>query len=82
VPSLASSRAIISWRGQGGGSDGSHHAGQQLTPHPFVAAQIAEVLTGQRVVLKHPSGSAPIIRRSTANRISQAVRGRSSRANH
>ena len=22
-------------RGQGGGSDGSHDAGQQLTPHPF-----------------------------------------------
>jgi hypothetical protein len=26
--------AALILRGQGGGSDGSHHAGQQLTPYP------------------------------------------------
>jgi hypothetical protein len=45
---------------------------QQLTPHPFVAAQVAEVLTAQRVVFEHPCGRSPIRRSSTANRISQA----------
>jgi hypothetical protein len=34
-------------RSQGGGSDGTHHAGQQLTPHPITVGLIAELLSGQ-----------------------------------
>jgi len=57
---------------QGGGGDGTHHAGQQLTPHPFIVGLIAELLTGQRVVIEHPCFRSPIRGSSTANLSSQA----------
>jgi hypothetical protein len=58
--------------GQASGGDAVHNPAQQLTTNPFIAANIAELLTGQRVVFKHPCGCSPIIRDGTSNRVSQA----------
>ena len=38
----------------------------------LVAAQVAEVFTGRRVVFEHPCGRSPMSRSGTANRINQA----------
>jgi hypothetical protein len=62
--------AALILRGQAGGGDGVHNPAQQLTPNPFIAANIAELLTGQRVVFEHPCSRSPISRRSTANSVS------------
>ena len=42
------------------GSDGSDHAGQELTADPLIMGQITELLTVLRMVLQQKPSSSPI----------------------